>query len=65
MTLCRSEETIYGAFSWKEELQNLSHMEAVTGKTLHQVKPQFTSALQESFQRLMKRADREEDSEAL
>lgn len=49
----------------EEELQNLSHMEAVTGKTLHQVKPQFTSALQESFQRLMKRADREEDSEVL
>ncbi|CAJ1353959.1 unnamed protein product [Effrenium voratum] len=49
----------------EEELQNLSHMEAVTGKTLHQEKPQFTSALQESFQRLMKRADREEDSEVM
>eukprot|EP00434_Breviolum_minutum_P006543 symbB.v1.2.005776.t1/scaffold289.1/size287290/21 len=49
----------------EEELQNLSHMEAVTGKTLHQVKPQFTSALQESFQRLMKRADREEETEVL
>lgn len=47
------------------ELQNLSHMEAVTGKTLHQEQPQFTSALQESFQRLMKRADREEDAEVL
>jgi len=49
----------------EEELAALSHMEALTGKTLNNTTPQFTSAMQDSFKRLMKRSDREEDAEVL
>ncbi|CAE8607635.1 unnamed protein product [Polarella glacialis] len=45
------------------ELRAISQMESVEGKPLHNSKPQFTSAMHDSFKRLMKRADKEEDKE--
>lgn len=49
----------------EEELKDVAHMEAMTGTKLHDEVPVFTSSMQESFQRLMRRADREEDSEVM
>jgi len=49
----------------EEELAAISHMEAVTGKTLHEGDTQFTTAMQDSFLRLMRRADKAEDKEVL
>mmetsp|Transcript_55117 Transcript_55117/g.98364 ORF Transcript_55117/g.98364 Transcript_55117/m.98364 type:complete len:1247 (-) Transcript_55117:167-3907(-) len=49
----------------EEELAALSHMEALTGKTLNSKEPQFTSSMQDSFKRLMKRSDKAEDAEVL
>mmetsp|Transcript_45156 Transcript_45156/g.133669 ORF Transcript_45156/g.133669 Transcript_45156/m.133669 type:complete len:1204 (-) Transcript_45156:96-3707(-) len=47
------------------QIKKLKVQEMVTGKKIKRTKPQFTTAMQSAFNRLMKRGDRDEDKDIL